>query len=63
MVLERIATPVLGALGILYTVPSIALIILLLPFFGLNPTSVMTSCTVLAMERTAAVQDMSPTVR
>ena len=36
-----LATPVLGALGILYTVPSIALIILLIPFFGLNPTSVI----------------------
>ncbi len=36
-----LATPVLGALGILYTVPSIALIILLIPFFGLKPASVI----------------------
>jgi osmoprotectant transport system permease protein len=34
-------TLVLGTLGILYTIPSIALIILLLPIFGLNATSVI----------------------
>lgn len=33
--------PVMGVLGVLYTVPSIAMIILLIPFFGLNRTSVM----------------------
>lgn len=33
--------PVLGTLGILYTVPSLALIILLVPFFGLNERSVI----------------------
>lgn len=33
--------PVLGALGILYTIPSLALIILLVPLFGLNSTSVI----------------------
>jgi osmoprotectant transport system permease protein len=37
----RLATPVLGTLGILYTVPSLALIILLLPLFGLNARSVI----------------------
>jgi osmoprotectant transport system permease protein len=33
--------PVLGSLGILYTVPSLALIILLVPIFGLNARSVI----------------------
>jgi len=33
--------PVLGTLGILYTVPSLALIILLVPFFGLSARSVI----------------------
>jgi osmoprotectant transport system permease protein len=33
--------PVLGALGILYTVPSLALIILLVPIFGLDVQSVI----------------------
>lgn len=33
--------PVLGTLGVLYTIPSLALIILLVPIFGLNTTSVI----------------------
>ncbi|MBW4651964.1 MAG: ABC transporter permease [Kaiparowitsia implicata GSE-PSE-MK54-09C] len=33
--------PVMGTLGILYTIPSLALIILLVPLFGLNATSVV----------------------
>lgn len=33
--------PVLGVLGLLYTVPSIALMIMLLPFFGLGARSVL----------------------
>jgi osmoprotectant transport system permease protein len=33
--------PVLGTLGILYTIPSLALIILLVPVFGLNARSVI----------------------
>lgn len=36
----RFARPVIGALGILYTIPSIAMIILLVPAFGLNNISV-----------------------
>jgi osmoprotectant transport system permease protein len=36
-----LATPVIGALGILYTVPSLALMILLLPYFGLNQNTVI----------------------
>ncbi len=38
---RKLVGPVLGALGVLYTVPSIALIILLIPFFGLNERSVI----------------------
>ncbi len=37
----RLATPVIGALGILYTIPSLALIILLIPVFGLDADSVI----------------------
>ncbi len=37
----RLATPIIGTLGILYTIPSLALIILLIPFFGLNANSVI----------------------
>lgn len=36
-----LSVPVLGTLGILYTVPSLALIILLVPLFGLNAWSVI----------------------
>ena len=38
---EKVASAVLGILGILYTIPSIALLILLLPLFGLNQNSVI----------------------
>ena len=37
----RLATLVMGVLGALYTIPSIALLILLLPIFGLNQRSVI----------------------
>ena len=33
---EKVAAVVMGILGIFYTIPSIALLILLIPFFGLN---------------------------
>jgi len=39
--IPKLATPVLGVLGALYTIPSIALLILLLPIFGLNQRSVI----------------------
>lgn len=39
--LPWLKVPVLGGLGLLYTVPSLALIILLIPFFGLNQRSVI----------------------
>lgn len=38
---ERLASVVLGVLGAFYTIPSIALLILLLPIFGLNQRSVV----------------------
>lgn len=38
---ERLNTLVMGVLGVFYTIPSIALIILLIPLFGLNATSVI----------------------
>lgn len=37
----RVAAVVLGVLGIAYTIPSLALIIFLVPIFGLNATSVV----------------------
>jgi osmoprotectant transport system permease protein len=40
--------PVMGVLGILYTIPSLALIILLVPFFGLNAVSVIVGMVVYA---------------
>ncbi|GAB4159504.1 MAG: ABC transporter permease [Cyanobacteria bacterium J069] len=36
-----LSVPVLGSLGILYTIPSLALIIFLVPVFGLNARSVI----------------------
>lgn len=38
---ERLSSVVLGILGVFYTIPSIALLILLLPVFGLNQTAVI----------------------
>jgi osmoprotectant transport system permease protein len=40
--------PVLGLLGTLYTIPSLALIILLVPIFGLNRQSVVVSMVIYA---------------
>ncbi|MEM6717148.1 MAG: ABC transporter permease subunit, partial [Cyanobacteria bacterium P01_C01_bin.147] len=36
-----LSIPVMGLLGIFYTIPSLALIIFLVPLFGLNATSVI----------------------
>ena len=38
---RRLQAPILGALGLLYTVPSIALMIMLISFFGLGQRSVL----------------------
>jgi osmoprotectant transport system permease protein len=43
-----LSIPVMGTLGILYTIPSLALIILLVPPFGLNATSVIIALTAYA---------------
>ena len=43
-----LAVPVVGTLGILYTIPSLALIILLIPAFGLGETSVIVALVVYA---------------
>ncbi len=40
---QRLAAWVLGIFGIVYTIPSIALIILLIPLLGLNPRAVITA--------------------
>ena len=45
----RLAGGVLGALGVLYTVPSLALLILLVPLFGINERAV-TAALVLYMQ-------------
>lgn len=39
--LPKLAPLIMGVLGVLYTIPSIALLILLLPIFGLNQNSVI----------------------
>jgi len=38
---RRLAGPVMGVLGVLYTIPSIAMIIFLIPLFGLNARAVI----------------------
>jgi len=43
---ERLASGTMGCLGIFYTIPSIALLILLLPIFGLNEKSVIAALVV-----------------
>ena len=40
--------PAIGLLGVLYTIPSLALIILLVPIFGLNPASVIAGMVIYA---------------
>jgi osmoprotectant transport system permease protein len=50
--------PVLGVLGVIYTIPSIALIIFLIPVFGLNARAVMAAlvlyCQVVLVRNTLA---------
>jgi osmoprotectant transport system permease protein len=43
-----LSTPLLGLLGTLYTIPSLALIILFVPFLGLNATAVIAAMVVYA---------------
>lgn len=59
--------PVMGILGILYTVPSLALIILLVPLFGLNLTSVVVAMAIydqiiLVRHLTLGIQSIRPEI-
>lgn len=61
------SVPLLGALGILYTIPSLALIIFLLPFFGLNARSVIIALVIYAQvilvrSLTIALQSIQPAI-
>jgi osmoprotectant transport system permease protein len=60
--------PVMGVLGVIYTIPSIALIIFLIPFFGLNARSVLVAlvlyCQVVLVRNVIAGLDaIDPSVR
>jgi osmoprotectant transport system permease protein len=60
-----IATPVLTALGILYTIPSLALIILLVPFLGLTANAVIVAMVlyaqvILVRSLTVGLQQIDP---
>ncbi|HEY9652476.1 MAG TPA: ABC transporter permease [Coleofasciculaceae cyanobacterium] len=62
-----LSVPVLGVLGTLYTVPSLALIILLVPIFGLNRQSVIVaiivySQAVLARNFLVGLQSIAPEI-
>lgn len=59
--------PILGTLGILYTVPSLALIILLVPLFGLNERSVIAAMVIytqiiLVRSLTIGLQSIKPAI-
>ncbi|MGB3135851.1 MAG: ABC transporter permease [Nodosilinea sp.] len=65
--LRWLAVPVLGGLGILYTVPSLALIIFLVPLFGLNATSVIVAMVlytqvILVRNLTVGLEGINPAV-
>ena len=62
-----LTVPVLGGLGILYTVPSLALIILLVPIFGLSARSVIAamviySQVILVRSLSVGLQSISPEI-
>jgi osmoprotectant transport system permease protein len=62
-----LAVPIMGTLGILYTVPSLAMIVLLIPIFGLNATSVIIALiiyaqVILVRNVVAALTSISPAV-
>lgn len=62
---KQFTTIITGALGTLYTIPSIALLILLLPIFGLNQRSVIAALVVytqiiLVRNIVAGLQGVSP---
>jgi osmoprotectant transport system permease protein len=62
-----LSVPVMSLLGILYTVPSLALIILLVPIFGLNATSVIVALVlyaqvILVRNIAAGLQSIDPQI-
>lgn len=62
-----LSVPVMGVLGTLYTIPSLALLILLLPFFGLNERSVIVALVIyvqviLVRNIVAGLQSISPAI-
>ncbi|NJL03437.1 MAG: ABC transporter permease [Chloroflexaceae bacterium] len=62
-----LTVPIMGTLGILYTVPSLAMIVLLIPIFGLNATSVIIALiiyaqVILVRNVVAALTAISPAV-
>jgi osmoprotectant transport system permease protein len=59
--------PVMGTLGIIYTIPSLALIILLVPWLGLNAQSVIAAMAlyiqvILVRNLSVALQAIDPTI-
>jgi osmoprotectant transport system permease protein len=64
---RRLGLPVLGSLGVFYTIPSLALIIILVPVFGLNARSVIAAMVVytqviLVRSLVVGLQSIPPTV-
>ena len=64
---KKLAGPVLGILGILYTIPSIAMIIFLIPLFGLNQRSVIVAlviyCQVILVRNViAGLESITPAI-
>ena len=47
--LSWLATPVLGALGVIYTIPSLALLIFFVPYFGIGPKPAIIALTAYAL--------------
>lgn len=64
---RRLATPVLSILGVLYTIPSLALMILLVPILGLTANTVIAAMVlyaqvILVRSLTVGLQQIDPTV-
>lgn len=64
---ERLTTAVLGTFGIFYTIPSIALIVLLIPFFGLGSLPVIVALilyvqVILVRNFVAALRGVDPAI-
>jgi osmoprotectant transport system permease protein len=62
-----LSVPVMGVLGIIYTIPSLALIILLIPIFGLNANSVIVALisyvqVVLVRNIVSGLQSINPSI-